>query len=91
MSNELLEELSNLEHEQWCAWSKSVAGDLEKLIGLVDLDKLDEQDLEFIENQKQRLNRWKGFWVDYDDLSEDVKEQDRKYAIKVIEIIGGKY
>lgn len=90
MPNELLEELSNLEHEQWCDWSKSVASDMGKLINLIDLDKLDKTDLEFVESQKERLKRWESYWVDYDDLSDDVKQQDRDYAIKVIEIFDKK-
>ncbi len=90
MTNELLEELSNLEHEQWCDWSKSVAGDMQKLIDLIDLDKLDKKDLEFVESQKQRLNRWESYWVDYEDLSDDVKQQDRDYAEKAIIIFNKK-
>lgn len=90
MTNELLEELSNLEHEQWCDWSKSVANDMQKLIDLIDLDKLDKKDLEFVESQKQRLNRWESYWVDYEDLSDDVKQQDRDYAEKAIIIFNKK-
>jgi len=33
-----------------------------------------------------RLKRWKEYWADYDKLKEDVKEQDRKYARKVLKI-----
>jgi hypothetical protein len=35
---------------------------------------------------QDRLNRWKNYWVDYSKLKEDVKEQDRKWAIKVLKI-----
>jgi len=35
----------------------------------------------------ERRNRWKKYWVDYDELSEEVKEQDRVYARKIIKVI----
>lgn len=85
--DELLEVLSAMEHEQWVDWSKSVADSIEKLIELIDVDSLSKQDVEFVENQKSRLKRWESYWVDYDDLKEDVKEQDRIYARKTLEII----
>lgn len=39
------------------------------------------------EISEDRRNRWKKYWVDYEDLSEDVKEQDRVYARKVIDAV----
>lgn len=85
--SEMLEKLSNLEHEQWCDWSKSVADDMNKLIKLIDFDKLNEDDKEYVESQIQRLERWSSYWVDYDELDDDVKEQDRVYARKVMDEI----
>ena len=38
---------------------------------------------------KERINRWKKYWVPYSELTEEVKEQDRKYARKVMIAIGG--
>lgn len=35
----------------------------------------------------KRKARWKKYWVPYKDLPDDVKEQDREYAKKVLEII----
>ena len=84
--DELLEDLSALEHEQWIHWSKSVYDSIEKLIELIDVDSLSQEDVQFIETQKERLARWESYWVDYDELSEKVKEQDRKYARKIIEM-----
>lgn len=34
----------------------------------------------------ERLDRWKKLWVPYDQLTEEQKEQDRKWADKGIEI-----
>ena len=84
--DELLEDLSALEHEQWIHWSKSVYDSIEKLIELIDVDSLSQEDVQFIETQKERLARWESYWVDYDELSEKVKEQDRKYARKIIQM-----
>jgi hypothetical protein len=37
----------------------------------------------------ERLKRWKALWKPYDKLTEAEKEQDRKYARKILKIIGG--
>jgi hypothetical protein len=36
---------------------------------------------------KERLDRWKKCWKKYDKLNEDAKEDDRKWADKVLNII----
>ena len=85
--DELLERLSELEHVQWQNWSKSVSGDLKRLIELCDKfsDNLNEEEKEFINSQKERLIRWEGMWIPYDELSEDLKELDRNYARKIMD------
>lgn len=35
----------------------------------------------------ERVERWKRYWVPYSDLPEDVKESDRKWARKVLDIV----
>lgn len=35
----------------------------------------------------ERLERWKRLWVPFQELTEEMKEQDRKWAKKVMEII----
>lgn len=82
--SEIEEKLADLEHRQWCDWSKSVYESMKKLIDLIDIEKLDESDRDFVESQIRRIERWRSYWVDYDALDEDVKEQDRIYARKVI-------
>lgn len=85
--DELLERLSELEHVQWQNWSKSVSRDLKRLIELCDKfsDNLNDEEKEFINSQKERLIRWEGMWIPYDELSEDLKELDRNYARKIMD------
>lgn len=61
----LLERLAELEHEQWVAWSQSVAAEV----------------------APERRQRWARYWVPYRELPEDVKEQDRIWARKVLAIV----
>ena len=62
---DLLEKLSDIEHQQWMEWSKSIAPEV----------------------SDERRKRWKKLWVPYSELSEEMKEEDRKYARKVLGII----
>jgi len=66
----LLESLAELEHDQWMEWAKGV---LES-----EAESLTE------EISKERQERWQKLFVPYADLSEEDKEDDRKYARKVI-------
>ncbi len=90
MDNQIIEKLACLEHIQWMEWAKSVGGDLEILLEIindnVDLDNLDSNQLEIIEKNTNRVNNWPKLMIDYSDLSEDMKERDRIYARKVYEI-----
>lgn len=58
----LLERLARLEHQQWMAWSQSVAPEV----------------------SPDRRERWRKYWVPYEDLPEDIKELDRVWARKVL-------
>jgi hypothetical protein len=62
MNDDLLERLAELEHEQWVAWSRSVAGEV----------------------AEERRRRWAAYWVPYAELPDEVKEQDRVWARKVL-------
>jgi hypothetical protein len=39
----------------------------------------------------ERLERWQKLWVPFSELSEDMKEQDRKWARKAVAIFFGNY
>ena len=36
----------------------------------------------------ERRARWEKYWVPYEELPEDVKEADREWARKVLQLIG---
>lgn len=36
---------------------------------------------------EERRKRWEQYWVPYSDLPEDVKESDRRWARKVLDIV----
>lgn len=95
----LIEKLANLEHEQWMDWSKSISNDLydlitafdklqDTLIGMESVGTRELQDFEDkINGLETRLKRWEELWVSYNELSEDMKEEDRVYARKILELL----
>lgn len=62
-----LEQLAELEHEQWIEWAQSM---------------MDSEEI-----SQERKRRWEQYMVPYDELDEDAKEQDRKWARKVLSIV----
>jgi len=66
-----------------------------KPLDLEDLAKIEhEQWIEWSKDiaknepiSKERIERWKQFWIPYEKLPEKVKEDDRKYARRVMERI----
>jgi hypothetical protein len=64
-SEELIEALAEIEHEQWMHWSQAVAGDV----------------------SHATRNKWQRSWVVYDELTEELKETDRVWARKVVELL----
>lgn len=65
IKKELLEDISNLIHEEWVEWAKQI-------------------EHEISEDRKQR---WQSVYCEYELLSEDMKDKDRKYAEKVIQLL----
>jgi len=62
----LLEALSDLEHQQWMKWAKSI----------IDSEPISEA----------RKQRWLTMMVDYKDLPDNIKEYDREWARKIMEL-----
>lgn len=70
----LLEKLSELEHEQWIHYSKSIARQIKRANTLEQL----------IESSN---NKWAKNWKDYSLLPEAEKNKDREWAVKVIQLL----
>lgn len=45
-------------------------------------DIADKEDI-----SKDRLDRWKKYWIDYSELDEKAKDDDREWADKVLKIV----
>ncbi len=69
-SDDLLEKLSELEHNQWVFYSKNVATLIQRVNSLNDLD--------------QAIIKWHKNWIPYTQLSEKEKDKDRIWARKVL-------
>ncbi len=64
-TNELVEALAEIEHEQWLHWSQAVRAEV----------------------NTETLGKWQRSWVDYDELTDDLKEADRVWARKVLTLL----
>lgn len=74
----LREELSDLEHEQWMVWSKSVTSQV--------MDNKVSAHEVGIAFQEKHL-KWLPNWKPYDELDKKTKDFDRVWADKVLELI----
>jgi len=84
--DKLVERLAELEHEQWCVWTKNIAPEIKELIAAVSISISDIDNNILVVKTAERLLRWSSFWIPYDELNEHMKEQDRKWAREVIQI-----
>ena len=89
MDEDILEILSDLEHEQWCEWSSSISKEIYSLLNILDKfeDDLGEDEKLIVSKIKDKLARWEKLQVNYSELSEDEKEKDRVYARKTLSVI----
>lgn len=82
---ELIEKLAELEHNQWWEWTKLVMLDF-----LVIIEQ-SKDNKEVYKIAKDRVLKWQKNYLPYFDLPEEVKEHDRIWARKVLEIIKKKW
>lgn len=93
MDDEVLEKLSVLEHDQWCEWAEAISKDLSSLLAIIEkldddsMSRLSDEDKAIVSEVNAKLERWSDFMVPYSDLSEEVKEQDRVYARKILDTV----
>ena len=87
----MLEEEANIEYEEIITKKSSAAAeDSELLEKLAEIEH--DQWMEWSkgvakEVSDERKARWEKYWVPYSDLTEEVKDMDRKYAKKVMKAI----
>jgi hypothetical protein len=64
-TDDLVEALAKIEHDQWMHWSQAVSAHVPETIRA----------------------KWQGSWVDYNQLTDEVKEADRVWARKVVTLL----
>ena len=99
---ELLEKLSDLEHQQWMEWSSSLKKELVDYASIMytvvnSYDYNNSQGEEYEELIKKlwdnfnrlekRIQRWIDLQIPYTELTEDYKDDDRVYARKIIDLL----
>lgn len=81
-------------HEEWVAWSKSISTEFNNIIDVLKKDiefyeekgEENKEAIELLEKLELRLERWADLWVPYEELSEEMKDMDREYAIRMFDI-----
>ena len=94
MSNQLLEEMSEICHDEWVKWSKNISKELNEAIGVMKKDirffeengAENKEAIELVQKLESRLERWGKLWIPYEELSEEMKDSDRKYAQKMLDL-----
>ena len=99
---ELLEKLSDLEHQQWMEWSSSLNKELVDYASIMytvvnSYDYNNSQGEEYEEliqklwdnfnRLEKRIQRWTDLQIPYTELTEDYKDDDRVYARKIIDLL----
>ena len=94
MSNQLLEEMSEICHYEWVKWSKNISKELNEAIEVMKKDirffeengAENKEAIELVQKLESRLERWGKLWIPYEELSEEMKDSDRKYAQKMLDL-----
>lgn len=94
MDNQLLEDMSDICHKEWVKWSKNISKELYVVIEVLkrDIEFYEENSnenkeaIELVEQLENRLKRWESLWIPYDELSEEMKDSDRAYARKMLDL-----
>ena len=68
-----------------------VRGDLLEMLAALEHAQWVKWSMELADKEfitKERRERWESLWVPYEQLSEEMKEFDREWARKVLEVVG---
>jgi hypothetical protein len=79
---ELEEKLADLMHEAWMRWSKSMIDHLLEDGAITSAYVIRDR-------AHEKHQRWLPMWVPYNELSEELKDLDRKQARKILEVVRG--
>ena len=74
-------------------WIRECDGDVREKLAELEHQQWVEWSKDIADKEelsKERLDRWKGLWCDYKDLTEEKKDQDREWADKVLKIMKNK-
>ncbi len=80
---ELREELSELEHIQWEKWSRNLIDQLLKS----SVKGTAPSPLDIANNVTKKHQSWLEYWKPYSNLPEEIKEFDRHWADKILELL----
>ena len=83
LTHSLREQLSEQEHIQWESWTHALSQDLKKIKQLIEDHKFTAASYLI----GSILNRWHRRWKPYSYLTEELKDEDRKWADQVLQII----
>lgn len=94
MDDKILEDMSDICHQEWMSWSQNISKELNIVIDVLkkDIEFFENNDIEhkeaieILDKLEYRLERWEKLWIPYEELSEEEKDSDRKYALKMFNI-----
>lgn len=80
---ELIEKLSELEHDQWSSWARAIKQELVQIRNHLDCKNYGLAK----EVLTERIRKWDENLYEYKFLYEPIKEKDRVWARKALEIL----
>lgn len=94
MTDQIIEDMADVCHQEWEKWSQNISKELAIVIEVLKKDIEFSKDngvenkeaIELVQKLESRLERWGALWIPYEDLSEEMKDADRKYAQKMFDI-----
>ena len=94
MNDRVIEDMADVCHEEWVKWSKNISKELNMAIDVLKKDiefsrengVENKEAIELVEKFESRLERWGALWIPYGELTEEMKDADRKYALKMFDI-----